>query len=261
MVTLPVLAALAGVALVAGFVDSIAGGGGLLTVPALVLAGLDPRAALATNKMQGTVGTASAVAAFARRGRLEPRGSLPMVAMTFLGAVLGVFAVRVAPLALLNALLPVLLIAVALWFALSPRLSEADARARMPALAFTLLVAPLLGFYDGVFGPGTGAFMTLGFVALRGFGLVRATANTKLLNFTSNGAAFLVFALQGTVVWTIGAAMAVGQLLGAQIGSHMVIRHGGRLVRPLVVVVCLALAARLLLDPSNPLRQFVTASL
>ena len=150
-----VFAGLAAVALVAGFVDAIAGGGGLLTVPALLLAGFDPVSTLATNKLQSSFGSGSAVYAFGRHGHIDFRASTGMVAMTFVGACLGVLAVSIAPLSLLSALLPVLLVAMALYFALSPKLSDADAAARLSPRAFALTAAPLVGFYDGVFGPGT----------------------------------------------------------------------------------------------------------
>jgi uncharacterized membrane protein YfcA len=105
-----------------------------------------------------------------------------------------------------------------------------------------------IGFYDGVFGPGTGSFFALAFVALLGYGLRQATASSKLLNFASNLAALLVFALGGHVAWTLGLAMAVGQWIGAWVGAHLVIQHGARLVRPLLVVVSLLLSIRLLVE-------------
>jgi uncharacterized protein len=254
---LALIAVLGVVGLVAGFVDAIAGGGGLLTVPALLLAGLDPVAALATNKLQSTFGSGSAVHAFARLRLISFRSSCEMVTATFLGSCLGVLTIRFAPLSLLSVILPVLLIVMAVYFALSPKLSDADARARIGPRAFAGTVALGVGFYDGIFGPGTGSFFMLGFVLLLGYGVVRATAHTKLLNFTSNVAALLLFSLSGKIVWPLGLAMGAGQVLGAQVGSRLAIRHGARLVRPLLVIVCCAMALRLLLDPANPLRAAV----
>jgi uncharacterized protein len=254
--TLEVTALLAVVGLVAGFVDSIAGGGGLLTVPALLLAGFDPVAALATNKLQSSFGSGSATFAFARHGLIDFRSTRGLVAATFIGACIGTGAVAVAPLSLLSAILPILLIVMAVYFAFSPKLSDADARARLSVGAFAG-VASAIGFYDGVFGPGTGSFFMLGFVLLLGFGVVRATAHTKLLNFTSNIASLLLFALGGHIVWVAGLAMGAGQVVGAQVGSRLAIRHGTRLIRPLLVIVCLGMTARLLVDPSNPLRTAI----
>ena len=251
------IAILTGVAFVAGFIDSIAGGGGLLALPALLVAGLDPVSALATNKLQGSFGTGSAVIAYARQRHIDVRRSLPMVATTFAGAVLGVLAVKFAPTSLLSAILPVLLILMAIYFALSRRLSSADAKPRMSERTFVRSVAPGVGFYDGIFGPGAGSFYLLGFVTLLGYGVVRASAHTRLLNFTSNIASLITFAASGKIIWTLGLAMGAGQFLGAQLGSRLAITHGARLIRPLLVLVCCGMAIKLLLDPANPITHYL----
>jgi uncharacterized protein len=249
-----VIGLLVAAATLAGFVDAIAGGGGLITVPALLLAGLDPVTALATNKVQGTFGSGSATLAFARSGHIPKQGVALMVATTFMGAVGGVATVNYVPESFLRALLPVLLVAIALYFALKPNLREQDAHARMSVNLFAFTFAFLIGFYDGVFGPGTGSFFMLAFVSFLGFGLIKATAHTKLLNFTSNIASVLAFSIGGDILWKIGLLMGVGQFIGAQLGSHMAMRFGAKIIRPLLVVVCVALAIRLMLDPRNPWR-------
>ncbi len=240
------LAMLVLVAFAAGFVDSIAGGGGLLALPALLLAGLDPVAALATNKVQGTFGTASATYAFWKKGRLDVAGHWSDVALTFAGAALGVLAVAYVPTGSLSAILPVLLIAIAAYFALSPRLREDASRPRLSYHAFTFGFAPVIGFYDGLFGPGTGSLFMLALVSLFGVGLIDATARTKLLNFISNIASLIMFAVSGKIVWPIGLAMGVGQFVGAQIGARLAIRNGAAIIRPLLVVVSCAMAVKLL---------------
>jgi uncharacterized protein len=250
-----ILATLTLVAFVAGFVDSIAGGGGLLALPALLIAGLDPVAALATNKLQGTFGTASATYAFWKNGRLNPAAHIPAVIMVFIGAALGVLAVAYAPTQLLSALMPVVLIVIAVYFTLSPRLGETSSHPRLQPVAFSFGLAPAIGFYDGVFGPGTGSFFMLALVSLFGVGLIDATGRTKLFNFTSNIASLLMFALGGKIVWTIGLCMGVGQFIGAQCGARLAIRDGAAIIRPLLVVVCIAMAIKLLLGPANPLRN------
>jgi uncharacterized membrane protein YfcA len=113
-----------------------------------------------------------------------------------------------------------------------------------------------VGFYDGIFGPGAGSFYLLGFVTLLGYGVVRASAHTRLLNFTSNIASLITFALSGKIVWIVGFAMGLGQFLGAQLGTRLAIRQGARIIRPLLVVVCCGMAVKLLLDPANPWRAF-----
>ncbi len=232
-------------AFVAGFVDAIAGGGGLITVPALSLAGLDPVGVIATNKLQGTFGAASAMRTFARAGHVEWRQALRLGCFAALGAVAGAALVSHLSLRWLQAALPAALILVALFFALSPQIGHVERRARIGEDAFAFTVIPLVGVYDGLFGPGAGSFYMLGFVTLLGFGLVKATAQTKVANFASNLAALATLALSGHVHWTVGLAMGAAQFSGARLGARAAIANGARLIRPMLVAICLLLAARL----------------
>lgn len=236
------------VAALAGFVDAIAGGGGLLALPALLWAGVPPLQALATNKLQGSFGTLTATIHHLRHGGLELRPLLPAVVMTFGGAAAGTVSVQYLPGQLLEPLIPVLLIGFALYFLFSPRVGDADARQRIGLPLFAVMIGFGIGFYDGFFGPGTGSFFALGFVLLLGWNLPRATGGTKLLNFTSNIASLLFFAVGGHVLWLLGLAMGLAQVGGAWLGSHLVLRHGTRLIRPLLVTVCLAISLKLLLS-------------
>jgi len=233
-------------ALLAGLVDSIAGGGGLITVPALLWTGLDPVAVLATNKAQGVFGTFSATTNFLRQGAIDLRRAAFAVACTFIGSAAGTISVRYLGGERLERLIPILLIAFAIYFLFSPRVSDLDSRHRIGEGVFALTVGFGVGFYDGFFGPGTGTFFAMGYVALLGYNLRRATAHTKLLNFTSNLAALLFFLPGGHVAWPLGLPMAAGQLLGAWAGSHLVLRHGARLVRPVLVVASLGVSLTLL---------------
>ena len=253
------IAVLTAVSFLAGFVDAIAGGGGLLTVPALLLAGLDPAQAIATNKVQGSVAAASATYTFGRKGLIAWRSAWIFTLIAFTSGVAGALCVRFLPRAVLEVLIPVLLIVIAAYFALSPRIKDADAHARLSALAFGLTAPVAVGFYDGIFGPGAGSFYMLAFVTLLGYGVVRATAHTKLLNLASNVGSLLLYAATGAVVWPVGIAMAGASLLGAQIGSRLALRLGSRIIRPLLVVVSGLMALRLLLDPANPWRQGLKA--
>jgi uncharacterized membrane protein YfcA len=256
---LDMIAVLTAVSFLAGFVDAIAGGGGLLTVPALLLAGLDPAQAIATNKVQGSVAAASATYTFGRKGLIAWRSAWIFTLIAFASGIAGALCVRFLPRAVLEVLIPVLLIVIAAYFALSPRIKDADAHARMSALAFGLTAPVAVGFYDGIFGPGAGSFYMLAFVTLLGYGVVRATAHTKLLNLASNAGSLLLYAATGAVVWPVGIAMAGASLLGAQIGSRLALRLGSRIIRPLLVVVSGLMALRLLLDPANPWRQGLKA--
>jgi len=235
------------VSLAAGLIDSIAGGGGLLALPALLWAGLPPLLALGTNKLQGSFGTLAASIGFWRQGLVDPRRMGPAIACTFVGAVTGTWLVQSLSTDTLQTLVPLLLIGFALYFLLSPRIADQDAAARIGPLPFALLIGTLVGGYDGFFGPGTGSFFVLAYVALLGYNLRRATAHTKVLNFTSNIASLLAFALAGNLIWPLGLLMAVGQFSGAWIGSHLAVRHGARLIRPALVAVSLLVSLKLLL--------------
>ncbi len=251
-----VLLALAAVGFVAGFIDSIAGGGGMLALPSLLLSGLDPLTALATNKLQGTFGTASASYAFWKKGLLDPRAHVKTIAAVFAGASLGVLVVAVAPTTLLAIFMPFLLLAVALFFALSQRLTDEAAEPVFPMAVFAFGMAPVLGFYDGFFGPGTGSFFMLALVSVFGLGVVEATARTKLFNLTSNVAALFFFLFVAKFAWIVGLVMGLAQVAGAQLGARLAIRKGAGLIRPLLVIFCIAMALRLLFDPANPLRAY-----
>jgi hypothetical protein len=245
-VSLDILMLLLVASLLAGWVDSIAGGGGLITIPALLLAGLSPATALATNKLQGSSGTLTAAIYFIRRGTVDLRAMRMMIAMTLLGSIAGTWLVLYLQAEFLIRLLPWLLVLVGLYFLVVQGISDEDRHRRLSAAGFALVLAPLLGFYDGFFGPGTGSFFMLVLVSLCGYGLSRATAQTKVLNFTSNIGSLGYFLVFGDIAWTIGLVMVVGQVVGATIGARLVLSRGARLIRPVLVLVCFALAARLL---------------
>ncbi|WP_127144804.1 TSUP family transporter [Pelagibacterium montanilacus] len=249
MIDIWLLVALGGVGMLAGFVDAVAGGGGLIAVPALLSAGFSPVAALATNKVQGVAGTCAAAWTYWRKGFITIRSLVPGIAAAFVGSFAGAYTVTVIDTSALGIAVPVAVIAVALYFALSPSIRDVDGIARLNFAVFVPIVGFVIGFYDGIFGPGTGSFFMLAFVALFGLSAVRATANTKVLNVTSNLAALFYFIPAGEVVWSVGLAMAAGQLVGGYLGALTGIRFGARLIRPLVIVVSIVLAARLLFFP------------
>lgn len=243
------LVALGGVGVVAGFVDAVAGGGGLIALPALLSAGLSPIAALATNKVQSIVGTSAAAVTYWRGGYVTLRAMIPGVIATFVGAYLGAVTVRALDTSKLDIAVPIAIIAVALYFTFSPSIKDIDRIARLKFAIFVPVFGFIIGFYDGLFGPGTGSFFMIGFVALFGLGATRAAAHTKILNVTSNLAALALFIPAGDVVWSAGIAMAVGQMVGGYLGALTGIRFGAKVIRPLVIVVSIVLALRLLLFP------------
>jgi uncharacterized membrane protein YfcA len=180
-----------------------------------------------------------------------------MLVIAAVGSMVGTLSVGLIPRSTLEALIPLLLIAIAVYFAFARRMSDADRRARMGTTAFAVTLVPIVGFYDGLFGPGTGTFFMLAFVTLLGMGVLRATVHTKFANAGSNLGSLAVFSALGAIDLKYGMAMAAGAFAGAQIGSRLALRFGAALIRPLLVVVCCALAVRLLSDPGNPVRHAV----
>ena len=166
-----------------------------------------------------------------------------------LGSFLGALTVKQIDTSLLNLAVPFALIGVALYFLFAPNLSDADRAARLDFPKWVPLLGFAVGFYDGLFGPGTGSFFTIGFVLLFGLGVTRAAGNTKLLNLTSNLAALTIFIPSGDVVWPAVMCMAVGQIIGGYVGAHAGIRFGAKLIRPLVVVISIAMAVKLIFWP------------
>lgn len=239
------------VAFAAGTIDAIAGGGGLLTVPALMASGMSPAQALATNKLQACFGSASATWFFWRRGLLKLRPLLLTLICTFIGSAFGTVLVQQIDTQLMRWLLPFLLIAMSFYFIVSPRMSDDDSGRRLSERSFAFLVGTGCGFYDGFFGPGVGSFYALAFISLAGMGLRKATAHTKLLNMTSNLASLLFFALGGQVVWLVGLVMAIGQFAGGRVGAKLVFAKGAGIVKPLLVVLSLTLSMKLLWDLFN----------
>ena len=232
----------------AGFVDAVAGGGGLITVPALLWAGLPVQWALGTNKMQSSCGTVIAVVRYARAGLVAWKEVRLAIAITFVAALLGTWAVGSLSKDLLKMIVPWLLLAVAVYALLSPRLGFERHEAKLSATAFAATAGSAIGFYDGFFGPGTGSFWTISLLTLRGMELTRATAYTKVVNLASNVASLLVFWHAGTVNVSIGLVMIGGQLIGARLGSSMVLKHGAVFVRRVFLAVVFALTAKLLWD-------------
>ena len=243
------LALLAGAAFVAGTFDAIAGGGGILTVPALMCAGLPPLVVLGTNKGQSVFGSFAALLRFGRTGLLDkPRARRTFPAALVgaaAGAMLVVFGVRN------DALKPVvlgLLIAVAVFLLVRPAtlVPSGDPPARPLLVAVT--IAAVIGAYDGFFGPGTGTFAILAFVLWLKDRAAQASADAKVLNFASNLASVIVFAFCGLIRWDVSLPMAVAQFAGGAFGAHLTVRKGDVLVRRVTPWVVGAVAVKLAID-------------
>ncbi len=244
--SLTIIVLLFTIAVLAGCIDALAGGGGLITIPTLLLCGVPPVAAIATNKLGGVGGSLAATVHFIRLGELDLRKVKLTIVTSFIGAILGGVLLTWLDSGFLATVVPVLLIGFALYFLFSPNLGELDAKPWISSFAYALTLAPLIGFYDGFFGPGTGAFLAISLVLLRGFNLVKATAYAKLLNFCSNLAALSYFIIDGSLIWPIGIAMFIGQVIGGSLGARWVLRSGRRLIKIAMVLVTTAISSKLM---------------
>lgn len=230
----------------AGLVDSIAGGGGLITLPALLWVGLPPGQALGTNKLQSSFGSGSATFHYVKSGAVELRACTEGVLFTLVGAAAGALAVQHLRPDFLKDFIPWMLAAIAIYTLISPRMGDHEGPCRIPPRTFWAMAGLALGFYDGFFGPGTGSFWAVAIVLGLGYPLTRATGATKVMNFTSNVASLAMFALGGHIRLAEGLVMAAGEVLGAQVGSRLAIGKGARVIRPALVTVSLAVTAKLL---------------
>ena len=236
------------VALVAGFIDAIAGGGGLITIPALLMTGMPPALALGTKKLQACGGSFSASLYFIRQGAVNVRAVWLLLVMTFIGATLGTILIQQVDASIVKKILPFLIFAIGVYFLLTPKLGDEDRQQRLSYVMFAFTAGFGIGFYDGFFGPGTGSFLSLACVTLLGFNLAKATAHAKVLNFTSNIASLIFFLIGGQIMWTVGLAMMAGQFIGANLGAKMVLSKGKTLIRPMVVVMSFIMTAKMAYD-------------
>ncbi|MGA6926154.1 MAG: TSUP family transporter [Desulfosarcina sp.] len=231
--------------LLAGFVDSIAGGGGIISLPALIATGMPPHLALGTNKLQGSFGSLTAAVNYSRKGLVNLREIPTGVCFTALGALAGTVTVQVLSADYLRHIILFLLAGVFLYTLFSPDLGKLDRRPLIAAPLFFGCAGLVLGFYDGFFGPGTGSFWTIALVLGLGLNLKKATAHTKVFNFTSNIVALGTFFAGHNVVISAGLLMGAGQMLGAFLGSRLVIHKGTGFVRAFFLVVVAATMIRL----------------
>jgi len=221
----------------AGFIDTIAGGGGIITVPVLLGIGLPPHLALGSNKLQASFGSLTASIRYTRGGLVQPKQMLLGIVWTFVGAVLGSLAILALNTDILRWIIPFLLLAAFLYLLFKPAVSEIRTQARMKETWFYLIFGLLIGFYDGFFGPGTGSFWTIVFIAFLGLPLKEATGHTKITNFTSNLVSLGVFAISGNLALALGLCMGFAQIGGAWLGSHILMNKSVRIIRIIFLVM------------------------
>lgn len=242
-----VIAFLSGAGFIAAAVDSIAGGGGLISLPAILAAGVPPHLALGTNKFASTSASLTSTVKFALSGRIDFKLVLWQLPCTALGAALGVRTALAMDERVLSALIVAMVLAVAVYTVLKKdfgsmgRFRGHSRAGHAAGMAFALV----LGFYDGFFGPGTGSFLIFLFIGVYGYDFVGAAANGKILNFASNAMSLALFVAGGKVVYAAAAPMALAMVAGAWVGTRIAIRNGAKVIKPIFVVIALALCVKL----------------
>ncbi|MFI7689659.1 sulfite exporter TauE/SafE family protein [Nonomuraea sp. NPDC049655] len=238
------LAAAAG----AGWVDAVVGGGGLVQLPALLMTGMPPVQAMATNKFSSVFGTASAAVAYARSTKIDRQVALPGAALAVVSAGLGAWAAAAISADVLRPVVMVVLLGVAAFVTLRPSigaLPQPHLRTDGRVVAAVAAAGVGIAFYDGIMGPGTGTFLIIAFTTILGLDFVAASASAKIINVGTNLGALAVFGLQGHVQWALGLGMALCNVAGAQLGARMAIRRGTAFVRVVLLCVVVAMVIRL----------------
>ena len=245
------IALLSAVGLIAGLIDAIAGGGGLLTIPALMTAGLPPHIALGTNKLAASFGSATASFTFYKKALFVPKFWLNAMLATFIGSVIGTFAVSYVDASWLEKYIPIFILCFAVYSMLQKRVDiQGDEH---PTINHRnkkkqKIQGSLLGFYDGFLGPGTGSFWTISTMSLYRINILMATGVAKTMNFISNFLSLVVFIYLGMIHWEIGIFMGISIMIGSWIGAHMAIRLGSDMIRPVFISCVIAMSGYLIYE-------------
>ncbi len=220
------------------FINSIVGGGGLITLPALLFVGLPPATAIATNKLAATLGNLTSMLTFLRAGKIDLKLLGPIVPLVFIGSMFGAVTVNFISPDLLKPLIFIMLVVVLIYTIMKKDWGSIEKRLEMTkkrkAIFLGVLIA--IGFYDGFLGPGTGSFIIFAFVMM-GFDFIQASGNAKLLNFTSNFAALIMFLILDTVNYSYGLVMGLAMIIGAFTGAKFALGRGTKYVRIIFIVV------------------------
>ena len=232
----------------AGFIDSIAGGGGLIQLPALLI-GLpksETAEVLGTNKLSSIFGTSTAAVLYRKQIKPDPKVLIAMGLPAFLGSAGGAVLASKIPTSSMRPMVLVLLIIVAIYTWFKPDLGKFENLRHLPKrrVQIAAIAGVLIGFYDGIFGPGTGSFLMLILVASLGYAFITASAIAKVVNVATNVGAIMVFGINGAVIWQIGIIMGVANISGAIIGARLAIKGGSTLVRKVFLFVTVALIVK-----------------
>ena len=231
------------IGMVAGFIDTLVGGGGLLAVPALLLSGIPPIYVLGTNKFQGSMGTGIATFLLFRKKKLNWEAIKYLMLLSFIGSVVGGVIVQFIDTEFLSLAIPIVLVVIAVYFIISPKPDERVKNSK-PNKIFEKYVVPSVGFYDGMFGPGAGSFFVMTGVMFKKLEIIQATILAKPLNFASNIAGLIVFYSFGHIAFMIGLIMMLGQLIGSFVGTHYLLKANPKVIRLLIVVMSLLMLAK-----------------
>jgi len=229
----------------AGFLNTLGGCGGLLTIPALLMSGISPIFALGTHKLQTTVGVGSATLLLLKKKKFDWREIRPIVITAFLGALVGAFAVQYIDTDTLSVIVPIVLVITGVYFLVAPKLRKFKTSR---VLSYRDVVVPAIGFYDGMFGPGTGSFFVMATTVYKRIGLITASIIAKPLNFSTNIASVIIFVSYGHIVWELALLMMVSQIIGSILGAHYLIKANPAVIRVLIVVVSFAMMIKYFYD-------------
>ncbi len=219
----------------AGVVDTIAGGGGLITVPALLMAGLSPAMSLGTNRLQSCIGESTATIRFIQGGELELKKLWLGLIFASIGSTIGTILIQIIHPLHLKKIIAALMLIILIYTIFSPKLAHKSVKPKMSLSLFGLIFGTIIGFYNGFFGPGTGSFYVVAFMFFMAMNIKSAVIHTKPLNLIGNILSFFWFALGGHVAYIVGIFMGIGQMVGAYIGAHFVMREGSRLIKPIFI--------------------------
>ena len=237
------------VGVVAGFLDTLVGGGGLLAVPALLLSGIPPIYVLGTNKFQGSMGTGIATFLLFRKKKLDWNSVKSLMFASFIGSILGGVIIQFVDTQFLSFVIPIVLIFIAIYFIVSPKPKSTVGNSK-PNKKFELFAVPVVGFYDGMFGPGAGSFFAMTGVMLKKLEIIQATILAKPLNFASNIAGFIVFFSFGHIAFLIGILMMMGQMIGAFFGTHYLLKANPLIITFLIVIISFSMLIKYMLSLS-----------
>jgi uncharacterized membrane protein YfcA len=237
------------VGVVAGFLDTLVGGGGLLAVPALLLSGIPPIYVLGTNKFQGSMGTGIATFLLFKKKKLDWNSVKNLMFASFIGSIVGGVIIQFVDTQFLSFVIPIVLVFIAIYFIVSPKPKSTVGNSK-PNKKFELFAVPVVGFYDGMFGPGAGSFFAMTGVMLKKLEIIQATILAKPLNFASNIAGFIVFFSFGHIAFLIGILMMMGQMIGAFFGTHYLLKANPLIIRFLIVIISISMLIKYMLSLS-----------